>query len=217
MVSTRSLPKPSSRSGSRQAHHALQFVSDRSPLFQLVFIPIRIHPTIFTRSNVLTYPRSTAAAPMATACGSSCFRHSPWSSRCTYSPPSPAIFAAIFRLFLTVTRGRSAGGSMPLTPPRPPPQLYPCASTVSLVRSDPPLSYPCDPACFPPKTGFQVSTIAVNLLPGQIISLVGAPPTRIQGLYFMQAVLDEFGSSRRRSSSLPTEAHTRCESSFDRH
>jgi hypothetical protein len=106
---------------------------------------------------------------------------------------------------------------MPLTPPRPPPQLYPCASTVSLVRSDPPLSYPCDPACFPPKTGFQVSTIAVNLLPGQIISLVGAPPTRIQGLYFMQAVLDEFGSSRRRSSSLPTEAHTRCESSFDRH
>jgi hypothetical protein len=151
---------------------------------------------------------------MATACGSSCCRHSPWSSRC---PLSPATLPQYFVFYLIETLGRSAGGSKPLTPPRQPPQLYPCASTGLLVRSDPPLCARAILPVSPPKTGFQLSTIAVNWLPGQIISLVGAPPTRIQGLYFMQAILDEFGSSRRRSSSLPTEAHTRCESSFDRH
>jgi hypothetical protein len=132
-------------------------------------------------------------------------------------PTLPPYLPQYFVFYLILTRGCSAGGSTLLTPPRPPPPLYPCASTGSLVRSDPPLRTRAILPGFPPKTGFQLSTIAVNLLSGQIISLVGAPPTRIQGLYFMQAVLDEFGSSRRRSSSLPTEAHTRCESSFDRH
>ena len=193
---------------------------------------------IFTCAIISTPLRSTAAAPTATVCACSSSRLSPWSSRyLRLFVPASAKVAALFKtscvalrsLHPNMTRVCSAGGSKLLIQPK--------WATVTALLSALINQLTCGPKAPPAAismrfdglTGTYIqplsicsASIGVSIpyanvrSPGQILSLVSSPPTRVQGLYFTQAVLDEFGSSRRSSSALPAEFHSRCESSFDR-